>query len=78
MTGEHSSRRIQSVETAFTILTLIQQHGSVSLQDLAKQLDVAKSTVHTHLQTLASLGYIVEQDGQYRLGLRLLTHGMAA
>lgn len=48
------------------------------MNELATQLDVAKSTVHNYLGTLQSLGYVVERDGTYHLGLRFLTHGMAS
>ena len=48
------------------------------MHELATQLELAKSTVHNYLGTLQSLGYVVERDGTYRLGLRFLTHGMVA
>jgi DNA-binding IclR family transcriptional regulator len=73
-----SSRHVKSVRTGFRIVHVLQDHDGATLNDLAEQLDLAKSTVHNYLSTLESMGYVVNQDGTYRLGLRFLTHGMAA
>lgn len=78
MISDTPTREVQSVRTAFRILTTVQERDGATLKELADQLDIAKSTVHNYLGTLQSLGYVVENGGQYRLGLRLLTHGMAA
>lgn len=73
-----SSRQVKSVQTAFRIVEFLQDMDGATMNELATQLDLAKSTVHNYLGTLQSLGYAVEHDGTYRLGLRFLTHGMAA
>jgi DNA-binding IclR family transcriptional regulator len=73
-----SSREVQSLRTAFEIVSVIQDFDGASMPELVAQLDIAKSTVYNYLGTLQSMGYVVERDGTYRLGLRFLTHGMAA
>jgi DNA-binding IclR family transcriptional regulator len=78
MIPDAPTREIQSVRTAFRVVTTIQQQDGATLHELTERLDLAKSTVHNYLGTLESLGYVVEADGSYRLGLRFLTHGMAA
>jgi DNA-binding IclR family transcriptional regulator len=78
MVTESATREVQSVRTAFRVVRTIQEHDGATLHELATHLDIAKSTVHNYLGTLAALGYVVETDGTYRLGLRFLTHGMAA
>lgn len=78
MRPDRSARRVQSVETAFQILSVIQDFGDITLGELAERTDIAKSTVHNHLATLHAMGYVVKRNGHYRLGLRLLTHGEAA
>lgn len=78
MITESPSRKVKSVGTAFRIIEILQELDGTSMNELATQLDLAKSTVHNYLQTLEALGYVVERDGIYRLGLRFLTHGMAA
>jgi DNA-binding IclR family transcriptional regulator len=78
MISNTSSRQVQSVCTSFQIIQLIQEFGGTNLSEIADQLDLAKSTVHNYLGTLESMGYVVKHDETYRLGLRFLTHGMAA
>lgn len=78
MISNSSSRQVQSVQTSFEIIHLIQEFGGATLNEVADHLDIAKSTVHNYLGTLESLGYVVKRDRTYRLGLRFLTHGMAA
>ncbi len=78
MVTESPTREVQSVGRAFQVVTTIQEHDGATLHELATHLGIAKSTVHNYLGTLESLGYVVERDGSYRLGLRFLTHGMAA
>lgn len=45
------------------------------MTELADTLDLAKSTVHSHLQTLVDLGYVVREDGTFQLGLQFLGLG---
>lgn len=76
--SKKSSRQVQSVQTAFRIIHLLQDLGGANQNQLSDQLDLAKSTLHNYLGTLESMGYIVNRNGSYHLGLRFFTHGMAA
>lgn len=78
MLSKSSSRHVKSVQTAFRIINVLQNQDGATINELTNQLDVAKSTVHNYLSTLESMGYVVDQNGTYRIGLRFLTHGMAA
>lgn len=78
MISESPSREVQSVRTAFRIVGAIQERDGATLKGLADDLDLAKSTLHNYLRTLGAMGYVVERDGAYHLGLRFLTNGMAA
>jgi IclR family acetate operon transcriptional repressor len=72
------SRKVKSVDRAFELISCLQRLGGASLTELAEEMDLAKSTVHNYLVTLEDLGYVVNEGGTYRLGLRFLTHGIAA
>jgi DNA-binding IclR family transcriptional regulator len=72
---DESGKRIKSVERAFTILELIRDREEVGVTELAADLDCAKSTVHHYTKTLEALDYLENDDGQYRLGIRLLGLG---
>ena len=72
------SRQVKSVRTAFSIVDVLQNRGSVTPTQLAEQLDISNSSVHNYFATLEQEGYVVNEGGRYRLGLRFLTHGIAA
>ncbi|MFO7925648.1 MAG: IclR family transcriptional regulator [Halobacteriota archaeon] len=78
MIRKTSARQVKSVRTGFRIIEILQNHDGAGLDELERQVGLAKSTVHNYLSTLESMGYVVERDGTYYLGLRFLTHGMAA
>ena len=78
MIHESSGRQVKSVRTAFRMIGVLQNYDGATVAQLERQLDIATSTVHNYLRTLQSMGYVVKRDGTYHLGLRLLTHGMAA
>jgi DNA-binding IclR family transcriptional regulator len=78
MIQKSSAREVKSVRNGFRIIDILQNYDGAGLDELEQQLDLAKSTVHNYLATLESMGYVVERDGTYHLGLRFLTHGMAA
>lgn len=72
------SRQVKSVRTALRLVNVIQILGHATPTQLTEQLDLSKSSVHNYLTTLEQVGYVVNEDGSYRLGLRFLTHGIAA
>lgn len=67
--------RINAVAKSFTIIEHLQEHGRCGVSELAADLDLPKSTAHVYLSTLTDLGYVVAEDGEYRLGLRFLELG---
>ncbi|EMA09851.1 transcriptional regulator, IclR family [Haloarcula vallismortis] len=70
-----SSRQIKSIQTASEILHEIQSQSEVTLADLCDEVNVAKSTLHTYLQTLNAEGLIEKSDSTYRLGVRFVPLG---
>jgi len=62
-----SERRVGSDETLFRIVEGLDAAGEAGVTELAERLDLSKSTVHRHLQTLAACGFAVNEDGRYRL-----------
>jgi len=78
MLSTSSGRNVQTVERTFNIINVLQMYGRLTLQELSEKLEMAKSTLHNYLSTLESLGYVINQNGSYRLGMRFLNHGIAA
>ena len=65
---------VQSVERIFQLIEHLAAHPTgVSLQTLAGETGLAKSTVHRLLASLVGLGYVVqdEENGHYRLTLKM-------
>ncbi|MFC6873380.1 IclR family transcriptional regulator [Halobellus marinus] len=72
---EGSTPPIKSVLRAFEVLQAIWEHDQVGPSELSDHLDVSKSTAHVYLRTLESTGYVVNDDGTYRLSYKFLSMG---
>lgn len=65
---------VQSDETLFRIIDGLNELGPVGVTELADHLDLSKSTVYKHLNTMVRHGYVIN-DGVYRLGFKFLSIG---
>ena len=63
---------VKAVQTALDIVDSLQEHRRMGVTELATDLDVSKGTIHSHLSTLRQNGYVVWEDGTYRLGPQFL------
>ena len=68
-------KRIQASERSLTILSALATLGSATASEIATHLNLARNTTHYHLKTLEHQSYVVEEDDQYRLGMRFLNMG---
>lgn len=76
-----SQNPIQSLSRAFHILEILSDHPrGISLTELAKCVDLSKSTVHRFLVSLSECGYVYKENssGKYRLTLRMFEIGSRA
>ncbi|GAA0681846.1 IclR family transcriptional regulator [Natronoarchaeum mannanilyticum] len=73
--GTETGNRINAVENAFTIIERMQELEQCGVSELADTLDIPKSTAHVYLKTLEELGYVVKENGRYRLSMRFLELG---
>lgn len=64
---------IQAARNAFTIVEKLVELDGCTVTDLAKALDMPKSTVFDYLRTLSEEGYLVNDDGTYSVSTRLLS-----
>lgn len=72
---ERTSAPLQTVVRAFEIIELLWEGNITGPSDLARQMDMPRSTAHDYLRTLESTGYVVRRDGQYNVGYRFLAMG---
>lgn len=76
--GAAPTDSVQTARTMFDIVERLTEQEGASLSALAADLDYAKSTIHRHLRTLEDLGYVVERDDGYHVGLQFLEVGVTA
>lgn len=77
MTKEGGTRKIKTAYRLDEIMVLLRDDGPISVQEVADELDIAKSTAYAYLTTLHELEYVVRESGGYSLGLKLLDYAMA-
>lgn len=66
---------LTTVVRAFDTVEALWRLDGGGVTDIAERLDVPKSTAHEYLKTLEATGIVVNDDGQYRLSLKLLAIG---
>lgn len=69
---------IGTTAKTFEILKALNSAGPIGVTQLAEEVSMSKSTVHHHLQTMEHYGFVVNEEGTYRIGLRLLDYGIQA
>jgi len=70
-----NDNQLGSVRNTFRIIETIFDQEPIGVTELAEELEMPKSTVFSHLNTLSSLGYIYSHEGEYNLSLRFLEIG---
>ncbi|WP_435075515.1 IclR family transcriptional regulator [Halorubrum sp. HHNYT27] len=75
MTDINENDTVSTLDTALSIVHVIESNGALTLSEIATELEISTSTVHRHLNTLRSHGYLVREGTEYRLGMPFLTLG---
>ncbi|RQG96527.1 IclR family transcriptional regulator [Natrarchaeobius chitinivorans] len=70
--AKQESIGIQAVDRAFDIVEALTELDGAGVSELARHVDLPKSTAHNHLRTLEQTEYVVHEDGEYRAGLKFL------
>lgn len=73
--GQRAKNPVKSDLTLLDILEVLEARGSAGVTKIANDLDISKTAVHKHLSTLEDREYLVNEGGEYRLGLRFLQLG---
>lgn len=66
------TRRIQSVDRSFQILRQISENGCSSISEISEDVGLSPGTVHTHLATLISNGFVQKEGEEYKLGMEFI------
>lgn len=71
----NSPNQVRSTQKTFAVIEALKSAELTGVTALAEELSMNKSTVHNHLSTLVSEGYVVREGEQYRLSLQFLELG---
>ncbi|WP_336021627.1 IclR family transcriptional regulator [Halobellus salinisoli] len=78
MPRENSSYRIKTAANVFDIIRVIHDNEGATLTDLEDEIELARSTIHDYVQTLAEIGYVIKDDGTFYTSLAFLSLGHRA
>lgn len=74
--GLHGGERVlATTETSLDVMEALKRLNGGRVTQVAEELDLAPSTVHSHLVTLKERRYVVKEGDIYRLGLAFLNLG---
>lgn len=71
-------RPVETLQRGIAIVDYLKQHETATLPEITAHLGCAKSTAHRHLKTLEASGFLIEEGGKFRLGIRFLDYGVVA
>lgn len=69
---------VKATATSFRIIEALQANSGAGVSELSREVNLSKSAVYKHVQTLVQLGYLVRVDNEYYLSLRFLNLGTHA
>ncbi|WP_323192214.1 IclR family transcriptional regulator [Halostella sp. PRR32] len=67
---------VKSDETLLDIIETVRERDGGRVTEIAEELDLAKSSVHSHLKTLEDHGFMCRDGDEYRIGYRFLDYGI--
>lgn len=76
--GTPAKNPIKSTETTFRIVEALHSLDGAGVSELADHTGLPRSTVHNYLSTLEQEEYVVNDGGQYEVGIRFLELGAYA
>jgi DNA-binding IclR family transcriptional regulator len=71
-----SKNTLKSLNKMFKITEHLKRDGGKTVSELATELDIPKSTIQVHLNTLKANKFVVRDGPKYQIGLRFLKYGM--
>lgn len=69
---------VRSVKRSYAVVAAIRDRERAGVTELSDALALPKSTVHNHLRSLEALGYLIGDQGEYRLSTKYLRLGREA
>lgn len=71
----HMCSKAKTPERSIRIIEAIRNRDGANLEELDDTLEISRSTIHRHLQTLIEHGYITREGEHYHIDLKFLNLG---
>jgi DNA-binding IclR family transcriptional regulator len=78
MNRKRPSETLSTIERGFEVARALRELGGARVTELAEELDMAPSTAHKYLSTLAKERFVVKEGDVYHVGLEFLDLGTYA
>lgn len=75
MPEKETGRSLKTLDTALEIVDVIQQEGGLTIDEIADNVGLARSTVHGYIKTLEKANYLTKKGNEYTLGMAFLDKG---
>ncbi|WP_280535478.1 IclR family transcriptional regulator [Halopenitus sp. POP-27] len=75
MSGPSNTAELSTVSRAFEIIETLKRENGATLTEVAETLDMSTSTAYNYLTTMTQLHYLVNDAGEYRLGMKFYELG---
>lgn len=72
---EEPKHPVRTVDRTLEIIEIVQELDGAGVSEVAERVDIGKSAVHNHLNTLAEKEYLSKQEDRYHIGLSFLGLG---
>lgn len=69
------TKPLKSLRSASEVIEYLKRAGGAGVTEVANELSLPKSTAHVYLTSLEEIGYAVNRDGTYHIGMRFLDIG---
>lgn len=69
---------VRTVDRALQIVETVRELDGAGVSEIAEHVDVGKSAVHNHLNTLVNREYLIKEGDEYQIGLSFLGLGAYA
>lgn len=69
---------VRTVDRAFEIIEIVQELDGAGVSEVSDRVDIGKSAVHNHLNTLVNKEYLSKKGDEYHIGLSFLGLGAYA
>lgn len=76
--NQRPSETLSTLERGFEVTRTLRELGGARVTELAEALDIAPSTAHKYLATLAQERFVVKEGDEYHVGLEFLDLGTYA